>query len=97
MFVRLYVQYVRPHLEFSTPASCMGPLDRRGQKHLGEGAKDGHRHGRACDHEAMLKELGLQTLEERCHQADMCTVHKLMHGVGRVDYGACFDRARDSE
>ena len=42
-------------------------------------------------------QVGCKTLEERRHQADMCTVHKLMHGVGGVDYRTWFDRASDSE
>ena len=96
--MRLYVQYVRPHLEFSTPAWApwtegdKNILEKVQRKAIGMVSGLAGR-----DYEARLKELGLQTLEERRHQADMCTVHKLMHGVGGVDYGAWFDRASDSE
>ena len=98
VFVRLYVQYVRPHLEFSTPAWApwtegdKNILEKVQRKAIGMVSGLAGR-----DYEARLKELGLQTLEERRHQADMCTVHKLMHGVGGVDYGTWFDRASDSE
>jgi hypothetical protein len=33
-------------------------------------------------YEDKLQELGLSTLEERRHQADMCMVHKIMHKKG---------------
>ena len=49
------------------------------------------------DYEARLKELGLQMLEERHHQADMCTVYKIMHGQGGIQYRSWFEKASDSE
>ena len=44
-----------------------------------------------------LKELGLQTLEERRHQADMCMMHKIMHGLRGIDHRAWFEKACDGE
>ena len=41
-------------------------------------------------YEERLRELGLQTLEERRHQADMHMVHKILHGVGGLDQGTWF-------
>ena len=38
-------------------------------------------------YEERLKELRLQTLEERRHQADMCIMHKIMHGLGGINLG----------
>ena len=32
-----------------------------------------------------LKELGLEMLEERWHQADMAMVQKILHGKGDLD------------
>ena len=39
-------------------------------------------------YEERLKELGLQALEERRHQADMCMMHKIMHSMGGIEHGA---------
>ena len=72
VFVRLYKQYVRPHLEFSTQAwspwyeedkSCLEKVQQRAIKMV-SGL-------RARTYEEHLSELGLSTLEERRHQADM--------------------------
>ncbi len=37
-------------------------------------------------YEEKLVELGLDTLEERRHQADMAMVHKILHGKGKLDH-----------
>jgi hypothetical protein len=37
-------------------------------------------------YEEKLVELGLDTLEERRHQADMAMVHKILHGKGQLDH-----------
>ena len=44
-------------------------------------------------YEERLKELGLQALEERRHQADMCMMHKIMHSMGGIEHGAWFEKA----
>jgi hypothetical protein len=38
-------------------------------------------------------ELGLPTLEERRHQADMCMVHKILHGKGELKADTWFEMA----
>ena len=38
-----------------------------------------------------LRELGLQTLEERRHQADMVMVHKIMHRMGGLEPETWFE------
>ena len=48
------------------------------------------------DYEERLVELGLLTLEERRHQADMCLMHKIMHGIGGLDHATWFKRASES-
>ncbi len=40
-------------------------------------------------YEERLRELNLQTLSERRHQADMAMVHKILHGRGGLDYTTC--------
>ena len=98
VFVRLYVQYVRPHLEFSTPAWApwaegdKNVLEKVQRKAVGMVSG---LHSKV--YEERLKELGLQTLEERRHQADRCMMHKIMHGLGGIDHGAWFEKACDGE
>ncbi len=43
-----------------------------------------------------LSELGLPTLEERRHQADMAMVHKILCGRGSLDSNQWFERAADN-
>ena len=96
-FVRLYKQYVRPHLEFSTQAwspwteadkEVLEKVQRRMVKMVSGLA--GHLY------EERLMELGLQTLEERRHQADMHMMHKIMHGGGGLSHNTWFVKASDS-
>jgi hypothetical protein len=81
VFMRLYKQYVRPHLEFCTQAwapwneedkACLEKVQQRAVKMV-----SGLR-GRT--YEERLRELNITTLEERRHQADMAMVHKIVHG-----------------
>jgi hypothetical protein len=79
--MQLYKQYVRPHLEFSVQGwspwsqaykEVLEKVQRRAV-----GMVSGLQ-GR--DYEARLRELGMTTLEERRHQADMSMMHKVMTG-----------------
>jgi hypothetical protein len=94
VFMRLYQQYVRPHLEFSTPAwspwmaadkECLEKVQKRAVKMV-----SGHK---ATEYELRLKELGLVTLEERRHRADMQMVHKIMHGESGLQSNTWFESA----
>ncbi len=44
-------------------------------------------------YEEKLLELGLPTLKERRHQADMCMVHKILHGKGELKADTWFEMA----
>ena len=89
---------MRPHLEFSTPAWApwaegdKNVLEKVQRKAVGMVSSL-----RSKVYEERLKELGLQTLEERRHQADMCMMHKIMHGLGGIDHRAWFEKACDGE
>jgi ribonuclease P/MRP protein subunit RPP40 len=72
IFLRLYQQYVRPHLEFASPAwspwqegdkECLEKVQRRAVGMIA-GLK-------SRDYSERLKELGLTTMEERRHKLDM--------------------------
>ncbi len=81
--MRLYKQYVRPHLEFSTQAwspwteadkSCLEKVRQRAVKMVSGLKSD--------EYSERLAELEMPTLEERRHQADMAMVHKLTTDEG---------------
>jgi ribonuclease P/MRP protein subunit RPP40 len=76
--MRLYAQYVRPHLDFAVQAwspwteadkECLEKVQKRAVKMV-SGVQ-------AKDYESRLRELGHLTLEERRHQLDMQQVHRI--------------------
>ena len=94
VFMRLYKQYVRPHLEFCTQAwapwyeedkNCLEKVQQRAIAMV-----SGLR-GRG--YEERLAELGLTTLEERRHQADMAMVHRIVHGQSGLEPETWFEMA----
>jgi len=96
VFVRLYIQYVRPHLEFSTQAwSPWTVADKDVLERVQQRAIKMVSGLRSREYGERLKELGMQTLEERRHQADMLMVQKIMHGKGGLNAETWFVRADD--
>lgn len=96
VFVQLYTQYVRPHLEFSTQAWAPWSVeDSKNLEKVQQRAVKMVAGLRATEYEERLKELGLLTLEERRHQADMLMVHKIMHRIGGLEPETWFDMAAD--
>jgi hypothetical protein len=92
IFVRLYQQYVRPHLEFSTPVwsprlisdiQMLEKVQERAVKMVSGLA------GR--DYEEKCKEIGLETLKERREIQDMAQVYKLVHGIDKVSRTQLFE------
>jgi len=51
---------------------------------------------RAASYEDRLEELGLVTLEERRHQADMAMVYKILHGYEDIDPADLFVMAGEA-
>ena len=96
VFTRLYKQYVRPHLEFASPA--WSPWLEADIKTLEEVQKRAVRMVSGLEsnvYEDRLRELGLTTLEERRHQADMAQVYKILTGKDRTSQ--LFEMAASSE
>ena len=82
----MYLQYVRPHLEFAVPSWCpwlesdkevLEKVQRRAIKMV-SGLQSN-------TYEDRLRELGLTTLEERRHQADMVQTYKIVTGKDLVN------------
>jgi hypothetical protein len=91
-FVKLYITYVRPHLEFCTPAwspwtradiDCLESVQKKMVGMVSGLA--------ATSYEGRLAELGLDSLESRRVNADICTMHKLVHGIGEIDTSEWFE------
>ncbi len=97
IFLRLYQQYVRPHLEFASPAwspwqegdkECLEKVQRRAVGMIAS--------LKSRDYSERLKELGLTTMEERRHQPDMVQVYKIVNGVGGVNSAQWFEMAENA-
>ena len=86
VFVQLYVTYVRPHLEFAIQAwSPWTVADREVLEQVQKRAIRMVSGLRGRENEDSLAELGLTTLEERRHQADMTMVYKILTHKEDVD------------
>jgi Reverse transcriptase (RNA-dependent DNA polymerase)/Endonuclease-reverse transcriptase len=92
-FVKLYKTYVRPHLEFCTPAwspwtkhdiECLEKVQNK-MVNMISGLT-----GR--NYEEKLAEIGLDTLEKRRTEFDICMAHKIMHGNGDLNPDLWFDK-----
>jgi hypothetical protein len=86
VFMQLYKQYVRPHLEFSVQAwAPYNAADVEALKKVQKKAVKMVSGLRSQEYADRLKELRLTTLSERRHQADMLMMYKLRHGHGKLD------------
>ena len=94
VFMRLYAQYVRPHLEFSTQAwspwteADKAVLEKVQRKAVGMVSGLVSR-----EYKDRLEELNMESLEERRHQADMHMVHKIMREEGGLHHSTWFEKA----
>jgi len=78
-FLRLYKQYIRPHLEFSSPGwSPWLQGDKDVLEKVQEKAVKMVTGLKGTTYEEKCAELGLETLEERRHGQDMALVHKFL-------------------
>ena len=94
VFMQLYKQYVRPHLEFAGPA--WAPWTAADKDLLEKVQMRAIRMVSGLDgreYEDRLSELGLTTLEERRHQMDMAEVYKIVTGKGCVSPSEWFEMA----
>ena len=89
--MRLYKQYVLPHLEFSSVAwSPWTVADRDILEKVQIRAVKMVTGLKGTTYEERLAELGLFGLEERHHQTDMIQVYKIVHGHDNVDSNQWF-------
>ncbi len=95
-FIRLYVQYVRPHLEFACQAwspwttkdvETLEKVQQRAVKMVG-GLK-------GSTYEEKLVEIGIPSLADRRKEADLMLAYKVLNGYTKVAQGEWFRRAAD--
>ncbi len=92
-FVNLYKQYVRPHLEFAVQAWTQHDKDLLEKVQKRAVAMVSGLQGTTC--EERLGELGMTTLEERRHRADMFQVFKILTAKDNVNKDSWFQMAAD--
>ena len=86
IFVRLYKQYVLPHLEFASVAwSPWTAIDKDTLEKIQIRAVRLVTGLKGQSYEERLAELDMFSLEERRHQADMIQVFKIVNGHDHVD------------
>ena len=98
IFVKLFQQYVRPHLEFAVAAwapwtAADKDVLERVQKRaimMVSGLK-------GTTYEDRLLELGMVTLEERRHQLDMLQAYKIIHEQDDVERETWFTMVAERE
>ena len=92
VFIRLYKQYVLPHLEFSVQAwSPWTEADKEVLEKVQERAISMVAGLKGRTYEERLVELNMDSLEERRYKADMTLVFKMIHGFSRVNPGHWFN------
>jgi hypothetical protein len=98
VFLQLYIQYVRPHLEFAGPAwsPCL-EADQEVLEKVQRRAVNMISGLKAKTYEEKLLELGLTTLEERRHQTDMAQVYKIITGKDMVKSEVWFQKVDGAE
>jgi hypothetical protein len=92
IFLKLYTQYVRPHVEFATPAwspwlvADIQTVERVQEKAVGmiTGLK-------GKSYEEKCKELNIATLKERRKLNDMVQVYKLLSGRDKISRVTLFN------
>jgi hypothetical protein len=98
VFVRLYKQYVLPHLEFSSPA--WSPWTRADIEKLENVQKRAVRMVaglKSSTYEERCKEIGLKSLEERRKFQDLVLLQGLMHERGGLSIENMFERAGERD
>ena len=95
-FLRLYLQYVRPHLEYAVQAWC--PWLRADVDLLENIQKRAIRaiSGLSGTYEEKLATLGIPSLEDRRYRGDMIQVYKVLHKIDNVDPANYFTRTAGS-
>ncbi len=91
VYLKLYKQYVRPHVKFATPAwspwlqkdiKCLEKVQEKAVAMV-VGLKE-------REYTERCKELGLDTLEERRRKLDLTQAFKIIRGIDNIDAAPLF-------
>lgn len=97
IFLKLYKQYVRVHMEFAV--SSWRPWTQQDKDKLENVQRKAVRiiSGlQGSTYEEKLEELGLQTLEARRERSDMIQTYKIIHGLDDVDKSLWFEQVAET-
>ena len=95
VFLNLYQQYVRPHLEFAVAAwSPWNQADIDGLEAVQRRAVRAISGLRGATYKEKLAELGLPSLQARRMEIDMVQTYKIVNKVDTDDSDQWFDRLR---
>jgi hypothetical protein len=82
IFKSIYVQYVRPHLEYAAVSwSPCFEADKAVIKKVQKTAVSMVSGLKGATYEEKHQELGFKTMEEHRHQAGMAQTFKIIHGI----------------
>lgn len=96
VFMKLYKQYVRPHLEFATPVwSPWASADIAALERVQEKATKMVTGLTAKTYVDRCRELGLDSLEKRRKNQDMVHTFKVLHETDPAGTGSIFERFAD--
>ena len=96
-FTRLYVQYVRPHVEFAAPAWVPWTAeDKQVLERVQQQAVKMISGLRGRTYEEKCKEIGLDTLERRREDTDMIQTYKIITGADNVKKDTWFKMAAEN-
>jgi len=90
-YMNLYMQYVRPHLEYAAPA--WSPWTREDTENIERVQERAVRQVsglKGTSYQEKLQELGMQTLEERRREMDRVQAFKILRGIDKVDKNQWF-------
>jgi hypothetical protein len=94
VFIQLYKQYVRPHLEFAAPAWSPWLIgDVKALEDVQIQAVKMVSGLKSKDYHERLAELGMPTLEERRREMDMVQTFKIVKGIDNVNSQDWFTKA----
>ena len=97
VFKKLYIQYVRPHLEFASPAwSPWNETDKSTIEKVQIRAVNQISGLRGNTYEEKCIELGLETLEERRRKQDLAQAYKILSGKDRLRPETLFEQVGEN-
>lgn len=96
VFLRLYIQYVRPHLEYSCSAWSPWTLQDIEVLEAVQKKAIGMISGlTSTDYKDKLKELGMWTLKKRRVKFDLVQMYKIAHNIGEIQTSIVLYRDRE--